>query len=103
MSIMILLKKIRSCKIYSPYAHFITFKHAYENSYHVRFDYTNCLIISNFYGKNLNSFMNYHRDFNTIVTFDYFKDYQWFGTCRALTYYFINETIINRNVDVINF
>ena len=47
--------------------------------------------------------MNYHRDFNTIFTFDWINDYQWFGTGRALTYYFINETIVNRNVDINRF
>ena len=100
-------KKIRSCKIHSPYTHFITrgftFKHDNDNSCHVRFNDTNPLMISNFYHKNLNSFMNYHSDFNTIFTFDWIKDYQWFGAGRALTYYFINETVVNRNVDINKF
>ena len=47
--------------------------------------------------------MNYHRDFNTIFTFDWKKDHQWFGTCRVLTYCFINETIVNRNVNIKKF
>ena len=47
--------------------------------------------------------MNYHRDFNTIFTFDWIKDYQWFGAGRVLTYYFINETVVNRNVDINKF
>ena len=80
-----------------------TFKHDNDSSYHVRFNDKNRLIISNFYHKNFNSLMNYHRDFNTIFTFDWIKDCQWFGTGRALTCYFINETIVNRNVDINRF
>ena len=87
--------------------HFITrgfaFKHKNNNSYHVSFSDTNRLIISKFYHKNFNSIMNYHRDFDTIFTFDWIKDYQWFGTGRALTYYFTNETSINRIVDINKF
>ena len=47
--------------------------------------------------------MNYHRYFNTIFTFHWKKDYQWFDTGRALTYYFINEAVGNRNVNINNF
>ena len=87
--------------------HFITagftFKQDNDNSYHVRFNDTNRLKISNFYHQNFNLFMNYHRDFNTIFTFDWKKDHQWFGTCRVLTYCFINETIVNRNVNIKKF
>ena len=87
--------------------HFITrgftFKHDNDNSYYVRLNDTNCLIISNFYHINFNSFINYHRDFNTISTFDCIKDYERFGTGRALTYYFINETVVSRNVDINKF
>ena len=61
----------------------------------IRFNDTHRFIISNFYHKRFNSFMNYHRDFNTIFTFDWLKNYQWFGTSRLLTYYTINETFIN--------
>ena len=70
---MILLKKKKPCKSYSPYTHFITtgftFLHDKNNYYHVRFNDTNRLIISNFYHRSFNSFMNYHRDFNSIFTF----------------------------------
>ena len=104
---MILLKKKSSCENYLPYMHFITrgfaVKHNNNNSYHVRFNDTNRWIISKFYHKNFNSIMSYHRDFNTILTFDWIKDYQWFGTGRVLTYYFTNETSINRNVDINKF
>ena len=61
----------------------------------IRFNDTHRFIISNFYHERFNSFMNYHRDFNTIFTFDWVKNYQWFGTSRLLTYYTINETVIN--------
>ena len=90
-----------------PYTHFITrgftFKHDNDDSYHVRFNDTNRLIISNFYHKIFNLFMHYHRNFNTIFTFDWIKDYQWLGIGRALTCYFINETIVNRNVNINKF
>ena len=29
--------------------------------------------------------MNYHRDLNSIFTFDYVRSLQWFGTSRLLT------------------
>ena len=29
--------------------------------------------------------MNYHRDLNSIFTFDYMRSLQWFGTSRLLT------------------
>ena len=61
------------------------------------------MIISNFYHKNFNSFINYHRDFNAIFTFDCIKDYHCYGTDRTLTYSFINETIVNRNVNINRF
>ena len=31
------------------------------------------------------------------------KNYQWFGTSRLLTYYAINETIVNKNIDINKF
>ena len=64
------------------------------------FNDTNRLIISNFYHKNFNSFINYHRDFNTVFTFDWIKDYQWYGTGRALTYYFINEIVLKTEMSI---
>ena len=47
--------------------------------------------------------MNYYRDFNTIFTFDWVKDYQWFGTSRLLTYYAINETVVSKNINISKF
>ena len=47
--------------------------------------------------------MNYHIAFNTIFTFDLVKDLQWFGTSRLLTYYAINETVVNKNIDINKF
>ena len=99
-------KKLKPYKIYSPYTHFITrgftFLNDQNNYYHVKFNDTNRLIISNFYHRIFNSFMNYHVDFNTIFTFDWKKDYQWFGTSRLLTYA-INETVVNKNIDINKF
>ena len=103
---MILLKKNNNkpCKIYSLYTHFITrgftVLHDQNNYYYVRFNDTNRLIISNFCHRICNSFMNYHKDFNTIFTFDRVKDYQWSGTSRMLTYYAINETVVNKTIDI---
>ena len=47
--------------------------------------------------------MNYHIDFNTIFTFDWMEDLQWFGTSRLLTYYAINETVVKKNNDINKF
>ena len=47
--------------------------------------------------------MNYHRNFNTIFTFDWVKDYQWFATNWQLTYYAIKENVINKNIDINKF
>ena len=100
-------KTITPCKIYSPYTHFITrgftFLHDQSNYYHVRFNDTNHLIISNFYHAIFNLFMTYHIDFNTVFTFDWMEDLQWFGTSRLLTYYAINETVVKKNIDINKF
>lgn len=71
--------------------------------YYVRFNETNHLIISTFYHKHFNSFMNYHRDLNSIFTFDYIRSLQWFGTGRLLTYYAINKNVLNKNFEINNF
>ena len=43
--------------------------------------------------------MNYHRYLNSIFTIDYMMSLQWFGTSRSLTYYVINENILNKTFD----
>ena len=108
MNIMILLKKQLHLVKLNHHTHILLledlpFLHDQNNYYHVRFNDTNHLIISNFYHAIFNSFMNYHIAFNTIFTFDLVKDLQWFGTSRLLTYYAINETVVNKNIDINKF
>ena len=43
--------------------------------------------------------MNYHRDLNSIFTIDYMISLQWFGTSRSLTYYAINENVLNKTFE----
>ena len=74
-----------------------------NDCHYVRFNETNHLIISTFYHKHFNSFMNYHRDLNSIFTFDYIKSLQWFGTGRLLTHYAINKNVLNKNFEKNNF
>ena len=40
---------------------------------------------------------NYYRDFNLIFTFDYKKNFQWFGTSSMIIYYAMNEIVTKRN------
>ena len=47
--------------------------------------------------------MNYHRDLNSIFTFDYMRSLQWFGTSRLLTYHAINENVLNKNFEINKF
>ena len=89
-----------------PYTHFLTrgftFSHNTTNNndyYYVRSNETNRLMISTFYHKHFNSFMNYQRYLNSIFTIDYMMSLQWFGTSRSLTYYVINENILNKTFE----
>ena len=40
---------------------------------------------------------NYYRDFNSIFTFDYKKNFKWFGTSPMTIYYAMNEIVTNAN------
>ena len=94
-----LIEKKKPCKMYLPYSHFhsrgFTFVYDKNNKYHVGFNETDHLLISAFIHDKKHNVDIYYRDLNVILTFDYIKSLQWFGTSSTIIYNAMNEIITN--------
>ena len=100
-------KKIKQCKIYSPFQHFygrsFTFIHNTCNIYFVRLKDDDLLSILTFdYDEADYNMDNYYRNFNLIFTFDYKKNFRWFGTSSIIIYYVMNEIVTKPNNSDVN-
>ena len=85
-----------------PFQHFhgrgFTFIRNSSNRYFVRFKDDDLLLISTFnYDEADYDMDNYYRDFNLIFTFDWKRNYQWFGTHSMVIYHTRNEIVTKTN------
>ena len=95
-------KKIKQCKIHSPFQHFygrgFTFINNTCNIYFVRLKDDDLLSILTFdYDEADYNMDNYYRNFNLIFTFDHKKKFRWFGTSSIIIYYVMNEIVTKPN------
>ena len=67
-----------------------------NNKYHAGFNETDRLLISTFIHDKKFKVDLYHGDLNVILTFDYIKSLQWFGTSSKIIYDAMNEIVTNK-------